>query len=184
MLRHIVTASYDRRRRVLVLWIAALVAAVVLAGTAGGDNEVDFTVPGSDSAEAVDLLQERFPEFAGGTVDVVYTADGGVTDADVTGRIDALATELADVPNVVAAEPGLVSPDGSTGVLQVRFDLPGEQLPTTSVERVMDLAGEAEGDGLRVELGGYPIETVENSEAGSESVGLVAALVILLVAFG
>jgi RND superfamily putative drug exporter len=184
MLRHIVTASYDRRRRVLVLWIAALVAAVVLAGTAGGDNEVDFTVPGSDSAEAVDLLQERFPEFAGGTVDVVYTADGGVTDADVTGRIDALATELADVPNVVAAEPGLVSPDGSTGVLQVRFDLPGEQLPTTSIERVMDLAGEAEGDGLRVELGGYPIETVENSEAGSESVGLVAALVILLVAFG
>ena len=184
MLRRIVTASYDRRRRVLVLWIAALVAAVVLAGTAGGDNEVDFTVPGSDSAEAVDLLQERFPEFAGGTVDVVYTADGGVTDADVTGRIDALATELADVPNVVAAEPGLVSPDGSTGVLQVRFDLPGEQLPTTSVERVMDLAGEAEGDGLRVELGGYPIETVENSEAGSESVGLLAALVILLVAFG
>jgi RND superfamily putative drug exporter len=184
MLRHIVTASYDRRRRVLVLWIAALVAAVVLAGTAGGDNEVDFTVPGSDSAEAVDLLQERFPEFAGGTVDVVYTADGGVTDADVTGRIDALATELADVPNVVAAEPGLVSPDGSTGVLQVHFDLPGEQLPTTSIERVMDLAGEAEGDGLRVELGGYPIETVENSEAGSESVGLVAALVILLVAFG
>ena len=184
MLRRIVTASYDRRRRVLVLWIAALVAAVVLAGTAGGDNEVDFTVPGSDSAEAVDLLQERFPEFAGGTVDVVYTADGGVTDADVTGRIDALATELADVPNVVAAEPGPVSPDGSTGVLQVRFDLPGEQLPTTSVERVMDLAGEAEGDGLRVELGGYPIETVENSEAGSESVGLLAALVILLVAFG
>ena len=184
MLRRIVTASYDRRRRVLVLWIAALVAAVVLAGTAGGDNEVDFTVPGSDSAEAVDLLQERFPEFAGGTVDVVYTADGGVTDADVTGRIDALATELADVPNVVAAEPGLVSPDGSTGVLQVRFDLPGEQLPTTSVERVMDLAGEAEGDGLRVELGGYPIETVEHSEAGSESVGLLAALVILLVAFG
>jgi putative drug exporter of the RND superfamily len=184
MLRRIVTASYDRRRRVLVLWIAALVAAVVLAGTAGGDNEVDFTVPGSDSAEAVDLLQERFPEFAGGTVDVVYAADGGVTGPDVTNRIDALATELADVPNVVAAEAGPVAPNGSTGVLQVRFDLPGEQLPTTSVERVMDLAGEAEGDGLRVELGGYPIETVENSEAGSESVGLLAALVILLVAFG
>ncbi len=35
----------------------------------------------------------------------------------------------------------------------------------------MDLAGEAEGDGLRIELGGYPIETVEQQEAGSESVG-------------
>ncbi|HEX5947165.1 MAG TPA: MMPL family transporter [Acidimicrobiales bacterium] len=184
MLRALVTASYDRRRRVLVLWIGALVAAIVLAATAGGDNEIDFTVPGSDSADAVDLLQQRFPEFAGGTVDVVYTADGGVTAPDVTDRIDALAAELATVPNVVAAEPGLVSPDGSTGVLRVRFDLPGEQLPATSVERVMDVAGETAGDDLQVELGGYPIETVEQNEAGSESVGLLAAMIILLVAFG
>ena len=35
-----------------------------------------------------------------------------------------------------------------------------------------------------MELGGYPIEKVERQEAGSESVGLLAALVILLVAFG
>jgi putative drug exporter of the RND superfamily len=184
MLRRLVTWSYDRRRRVVALWVAALVAATVLAGVAGGDNEVDFTVPGSDSAEAVELLQDRFPVFAGGNVDVVYTAEGGVTGPDVTGRIDRLAAELGDVPNVVAADPGPVSPDGSTGVLQVRFDLPGEQLPTTSVERVMDLSGATEGDGLRIELGGYPIETVEQQEAGSESVGLLAALVILLVAFG
>ena len=43
MLRALVTTSYDRRRRVLVLWIGALVAAIVLAATAGGDNEIDFT---------------------------------------------------------------------------------------------------------------------------------------------
>ncbi len=184
MLRRLVTWSYDRRRRVLALWVAAVLAASVLAGAFGGDNEVDFTVPGSDSAEAVALLQERFPEFAGGTVDVVYTSDGGVTGAAVADRIGSLAADLRDVPNVVAADPGLVSPDGSTGVLQVRFDEPGEQLPATSVERVMDLAGEAEGDDLRIELGGYPIETVEQQEAGSESVGLLAAAVILLVAFG
>jgi uncharacterized membrane protein YdfJ with MMPL/SSD domain len=77
MLRRLVTWSYDRRRRVVVLWIAALVAASVLAGAAGGDSEFDFTVPGSDSAEAVELLQERFPRFAGGTIDVVYTAKTG-----------------------------------------------------------------------------------------------------------
>jgi RND superfamily putative drug exporter len=184
MLRRLVTWSYDRRRRVVALWVAALVTATVLSSVAGGDNEVDFTVPGSDSAEAVELLQDRFPEFAGGTVDVVYASDGGVTAPDVTQRVDRLAADLGEVPNVVAAEPGPISPDGSTGVLQVRFDVANERLPTTSVERVMDLAGEAEGDGLRVELGGYPIQTVEQQEAGSESVGLLAALVILLVAFG
>jgi RND superfamily putative drug exporter len=184
VLRNLVAWSYDRRRRVVALWVAAVVAASVLAGVAGGDNEADFTVPGSDSAEAVELLQERFPRFAGGTVDVVYSADGGVTAPDVTARVDQLAGALAEVDHVVAAERGPVSPDGGTGVLQVRFDLAAEKLPVESVERVMDLAGAAERDGMRVELGGYPIETVEQRDAGSESVGLAAALIILLIAFG
>jgi RND superfamily putative drug exporter len=184
MLRRLVTWSYDRRRRVVALWLAAVVAASVLAGVAGGDSEADFTVPGSDSAEAVELLQERFPRFAGGTVDVVYTAADGVTGADTAARIDALAGDIARVDHVLAAEPGPVSPDGSTGMVNVRFDEDAQRVPAESVERVMDLAGEAEGDGLQIELGGYPIEQVEQSEAGSESVGLLAALVILLVAFG
>src|SRR5690606_37177447 len=128
MLRRIVTWSYDRRRRVLVLWVAALVAAIALAGVAGGDNEVDYTVPGSDSAEAVDLLQDRFPEFAGGTVDVVYTSAGGVTRPDVVRRAERLAADLGEVPHVVAARPGPVSPDGSTGILRVRFDVADERL--------------------------------------------------------
>jgi putative drug exporter of the RND superfamily len=183
-LRRLVTWSYDHRRRVVVLWIAALVAASVLAGVAGGDTEADYTVPGSDSAEAVELLQERFPRFAGGTVDVVYTAEGGVTGPDTAARIDALARDIARVDHVLAAEPGPVSPDGSTGMVNVRFDEDAQRVPAESVERVMDLAGEAEGEGLRIELGGYPIEKVEQTEAGSESVGLLAALVILLVAFG
>ena len=184
ILRKLVTWSYDRRRRVLVLWIAAVVAASVLAGAAGGDTAQDVTVPGSDSANAVELLQERFPRFAGGTVDVVYTAPDGVTGPDTAARIDALAGDIAAVDHVLAAEPRPVSPDGSTGLVQVRFDRDAQQLPAESVERVMHLAGEAEGDGLQIELGGYPIEKVEQSEAGSESVGLIAALVILLVAFG
>jgi putative drug exporter of the RND superfamily len=188
MLRRLVTWSHDRRWRVVALWVAALVAATVLAQAAGGDTEADFTVPGSDSAHAVELLRDRFPEFAGGTVDVVYTvgdgASSGVTDPQVVRRVDRLAADLREAPNVVAAAPGAVSPDGSTGILQVRFDVAGERVPATSVERVMDLAGEASGDGLRVELGGYPIERVERREAGSESVGLLAALLILLVAFG
>ncbi len=184
MLRKLVTWSYDRRRRVVALWVAALVAASVLAGVAGGDNEADFTVPGSDSAEAVDLLQERFPRFAGGTVDVVYAADGGVTSPQVTDRVAGLADQIAEVDHVVATEPGPVAPDQTTGVLTVRFDQAGEKLPTEVAERVMAVAGQAEQDGLRIELGGYPIERAERQEAGSETVGLAAALLILLVAFG
>ncbi|HET9611460.1 MAG TPA: MMPL family transporter [Acidimicrobiales bacterium] len=184
MLTRLVRWSYDRRRRVVALWVAALVAVSVLAGVAGGDNEVDFRVPGSDSAAALDLLEQRFPRFAGGTVDVVYTAEGGVTDPATSSRVDELASDLAAVDHVIAAEPGPVAPDGRTGMVQVSFDEPAESVPVEAVEHVIDLAGAAEGDGLRIELGGFPIEQVEQAEAGSEGVGLLAALVILLVAFG
>ncbi|HEX6419644.1 MAG TPA: MMPL family transporter, partial [Acidimicrobiales bacterium] len=184
MLERLVRWSYDRRRRVVALWIGAVVLASALAGVAGGDNEVDFRVPGSDSAAALDLLADRFPRFAGGTVDVVYTSDRGVTGPGVAGRIEDLGRDLAVVDHVATAEPGPVAPDGRTGILRVTFDRPGEQVPVAAVERVIDLAGEAAGDDLRVELGGYPIERVESAEAGSEGVGLVAAMVILLVAFG
>ncbi|HEY8544189.1 MAG TPA: MMPL family transporter [Acidimicrobiales bacterium] len=187
MLRRLVAWSHDRRRRVVALWVAAVVAATVLANVAGGDTEVDFTVPGSDSAEAVELLRDRFPAFAGGTVDVVVAADR-VTDPAVARRVEHLTTELAAAPNVVSVGSLLPSPDESTGIVPVRFDLPAEQLPAASVERVIDIAGEAAGESdgtdLRVELGGYPIQQAEQREAGSESVGLLAALLILLVAFG
>ena len=122
MLRKLVSWCYDHRRRVVAIWIVGLVAATALAGTAGGDNEVDFTVPGSDSAQAGELMKERFPSFAGASVNVVYTADDGVANPEVAIRIDDLTGDIAGVDHVVAAEAGPVSPDGRTGVVQVRFD--------------------------------------------------------------
>jgi RND superfamily putative drug exporter len=114
----------------------------------------------------------------------VYTAPAGVDRAGVAARIDALAQDIAGVDHVVAAERGSVSPDRSTGILEVRFDVAAEKLDAATVERVIDLAHGAAGHGLQIELGGYPIEKVERTGSGSESAGLLAALVILLLAFG
>src|SRR5690606_9048866 len=116
--------------------------------------------------------------------DVVYASEQGVTGPEVTTRIEDLSRDLTGDDHVISAEPGPVAPDGRTGILRVAFDEPGERVPVAAVEQVIDLAGEAAGDDLQVELGGYPIERVESAEAGSEGVGLLAAMVILLVAFG
>jgi RND superfamily putative drug exporter len=183
MLGKLVRWSYHHRRRVLALWIAAVVAASLLAGAAGGTTRADFTVPGSDSAEASELLEQRFPRFAGATVDIVYAAPDGVT-AEHAARIDALRREAGAVDHVVSADAGATSPDGTTGVVHVRFDAAAEALPSEPVEQLVQVARQAEGNGLRIELGGYPVEQFERSESGSESVGLLAALVILMIGFG
>ncbi len=184
MLHRVVTWSYDRRRLVVALWVLVVAVAVTLAGIAGGDNEIDYNVPGSDSARAVGLLEDRFPEVAGGTVSLVYTSAGDVTGSHVDAIVHRMETAIAEVDHVVGVERRPVAPDRSAGMLQIHFDEADQEVPAGAVAEVIDVARRAEGDGLQVELGGYPVQQLEQSEASSESVGLVAAVAILLVAFG
>ncbi|HEX5613987.1 MAG TPA: MMPL family transporter [Acidimicrobiia bacterium] len=176
--------AYDRRRRVVGAWLALLVVASVAAGAFGGENKVDFRMPGSDSSDAIDVLDERMPEFAGGTVDVVYRADGGVTDPAVTARIDDLAAELRQVDHVAGVVPGAVAADGSTAILTVQLDETAEKMPVAATTEIIDLVEAANVDGLQVEAGGFAVQNAEETEAGSEGFGLLFAAAILLVAFG
>lgn len=116
MLRHLVTWSYDRRRRVLALWVAALATISILAAVAGGETTVDYRTPGSDSSAALTVLEDRLPELSGATIEVIYRADAGVDDPIVASRIAALAADLRTVDHVVGTDAGPVSPDGRTGV--------------------------------------------------------------------
>ena len=79
LLKRVIASSYDRRRRVVALWLAALIATSLLAGAAGGKTEVDYSVPGTDSSQAISVLQNHIAALAGGTVDVVYRADEGAS---------------------------------------------------------------------------------------------------------
>src|SRR3954447_17930164 len=66
--------SFRRRRLALVAWLLAVVAAIAASGMWSGDYEADYTVRGSDSRAAQDLLSQRFAAHAGDTVDVVLQA--------------------------------------------------------------------------------------------------------------
>ena len=114
--------AYDKRRRVVGTWLALLVIASVAAGAFGGDNKVDFRTPGSDSSDAIAVLDERMPQFAGGTIDVVYRDESGVADPAVAARIDELARELREVDHVVGVVPGAVADGGGTAILTVQLD--------------------------------------------------------------
>ena len=54
--------SYRRRGVTVLAWVAALAAAVVLSTFFGGDFKADYSAPGSDSKQALELLEQRFPD--------------------------------------------------------------------------------------------------------------------------
>ncbi len=178
--------AFERRRAVVAVWLVALVAAFAGAGLAG-DWSADYSTPGSDSRAAAELLQDRFPERNPDTVDVVWQARDGAGSAAATERIDRLvaaADGLEGIGRGATASDAELSRDGSIGVLRIPLaELPGA-IPTESGERLIELAGEASGAGLRVELGGQLIANAQEGEISSEMVGLAIATLVLLLTFG
>jgi RND superfamily putative drug exporter len=179
-----------RHRRLVVLgWIAILLGCGVAAGAAGSTFKQNFSLPKSDSQQAVQLLKDRFPQQSGDTAQVVFHARAGtLRDPALQARVRrALRTVQGDphVRSVQPPGPGSVSPDGRTAFATVAFDARAFELSKATIQRVIDDAQAAASPALQVELGGQPIEQArQGGSSSTEAVGLAAAIVVLLLTFG
>ena len=178
--------AFRRRRAVVAVWVAGLIAAFGAAGFAG-DWSADYSTPGSESRAAAELLQERFPERNPETVDVVWQARDGAGSTVVEQRIDRLVADAGALEGIgrgASAAQADISRDGSIGVLRIPLtELPGA-VPRASGERLIELAEQASGAGLRIELGGQLIANAQEGEISSEMVGFAIAALVLLLTFG
>ncbi len=119
---------HDHRRIVLGLWIAALFLANGIASSVGEDYRQDFTLPGAESTEGFDILNESFEgQGAGQTGTIVFQADQGVADPVVQAAMTELFDEVAAQDGVSFVEspygerPGLISEDGTIAYANVEF---------------------------------------------------------------
>ncbi len=192
MLNRLARWSYRRRWIMVALWIVALVGFIFLASTAGGEYSQNFSLPGSDSQEAYDLLSERFPEQAGETAEIVFQAEGGVADPAVQSTMEGLFGQLEEVRYVIGVDSPYaegaqqISQDGSIAFATVHFqDLDGEAVPVPVADEIKELSAEAQTDAVTIEPGGSVIAFSEFEEpGGAEGIGLIAAMIILLITFG
>lgn len=190
--------------RVIGVWVLAAVVVVAASSTGGKELEDSFLVPGVDSAVALDLLSDAQSEQAGVTARVVLTPrDSGATFtatseaaaslAQVQRQVEALpkVVAVADASAALAAGPeaavdsGIFSPDGRIAVLPVQYPLL-EELEVADLEALEEVvAANAENAVVQVEAGGELFFTFDEPETGlGELLGIVAAVVILLLAFG
>jgi RND superfamily putative drug exporter len=192
-MRRFASWTTSHRKTVIIGWIVALVGFGVLAGAVGSDFTEEFSLPSSDSKEALDLLETRFPAQAGDTVQIVYKAESGVESPAVKRTMEGVFTKVEALPHVSeVASPyeeggaGAVSDDGKIAYATAQFNVTTDKLGDDEVKEIMDTAQAAGGDGLQVEVGGSPAEEVrsEEEEGGSEMIGVLAAIIVLLISFG
>ena len=77
--RSVAMASARHPWRTIASWLVVTAAVFALAGAIGGTFTDDFSSPGSQSARALDLLNQSFPEANKGKALVVLASEDGRT---------------------------------------------------------------------------------------------------------
>jgi RND superfamily putative drug exporter len=178
------------RRLVVAAWFVAVLALAFVGKAAGGQFHDTVNVPGVESQQAANLLKRTFPAQAGGGAQIVFHPHTGtLTDpanaAAITESIDAVRR----LPHVVGATNPLatkaISQNGSIGLGTARYDQSSISLPKDTFSRLEAATAPATKAGLQVEFGGeIPSAAARPSFGSSEGLGVLAAMFILLVAFG
>ena len=188
MLKRIARTSYRRRWRVLAAWVVLLVGLIVASNAAGGVFRNEFSLNGSESSAAFDLLEEKgFSDRAGFSGQIVFQADQGVDDSQVQAEMERLFTRVENtVPRVEVVSPysapRQISEDGRIAYAEVNFaDRPDAEF-FDAADEIKAEAQDVQIDGVQIELGGELFADFEMP--ASEAIGILLAIVVLLFAFG
>ncbi|HYQ63481.1 MMPL family transporter [Actinophytocola sp.] len=174
------------RKLVVLLWVLLAVGLLAGARLVDGTTADDVVVPGSDSEAANALLSADKP-FGQQSSQLVLTAPAG-TRVDSPGLRAAIRDTVVAVSAVpgVGTVPARVEP--SPNRTAVRFTVPLDPGVTAGKalgQQVLDATGPARAAGMDVALGGtLGRELSALNSRPSEIIGIVAALVVLLLAFG
>jgi putative drug exporter of the RND superfamily len=172
----------------VVGWAALAIVVSVIAHSAGSDYANNFTLPGTESQHAQDLLQSEFPGQSGDSDTIVFHTIAGSVDSPAVERANRpLLAKVAAMPDVVS----VISPHSAVGAAQVSADRRTAFATITYTKRANALPDDAGAPvlaavqavhlpGLQVTAGGEVIENAEGFSIGpATDVGVIAALVIL-----
>ena len=209
MLQRLARFCYRRRWLVLLAWVVLLVGLSAARGAAGGVFRDEFSLPGSESQDAQDLLEQHgFGNRAGFGGQIVVANPDGFDDPGLRDLLDELLFDeaQASIPQAQVISPfseegeRQISEPGTVAYAEINLadrdnkgyedaGETGRNLVDTWQRRATERA-QADGDDAlvreidrtQIELGGDIF--VEPEEFSSEGIGLLAAVVVLLIAFG
>ncbi|GLY18185.1 membrane protein [Kineosporia sp. NBRC 101677] len=181
--------SFIHRRIVTVVWIALLALAGAGSVTLAGQTNDNFTLPGLESTEAFDLIEQRAPDSnpEGATARIVFEAPEGETIKDnqeaITKALAAVVTEDVQQPVADPVTAGTVSQDGRVGYATVTYTVIPAELSDADKDALTEVKTLAEDAGLRAAIGGDAMDAVPHAGT-AEVIGIGIAFVVLLITFG
>ncbi|MFC7530574.1 MMPL family transporter [Actinoplanes sp. GCM10030250] len=180
--------SFRRRRWTLAVWVTVLALFGIGAATLSGPTSNAFSIPGTESSRALEVLEEKFgsSDGANATAKVVFTATGDtrLTGGEQKAAVEAAIAGMAKAPQVAAVSDPFVSQtvsqDQRTAYATVTYSVPATDVTTEARKALLDAGASA---AVGVEFSGEVTRTAEESHA-AEAIGIVVAAFVLLMTFG
>src|SRR5271154_4501454 len=166
---------YRHRWATLIGWIAAVACLITLWQLFGAAAQNAFT--GSDPGQTV--LNQHFPQQSGDTLTLAIRSRQPIADvrADVEGALAPFERAAASVSELHVAA------DGHIAFAALQFEV--TSVPTGEAKTLMADATRASGRGITYSLGGDAVDLAETPYGGpSNGIGVGAAMIVLLIAFG
>jgi len=175
--------------RTTASWVLALGAVFLLAAAGGGTFADDFSAPRSESARAMNLVADNFPEAAKGKALVVLEAPDGSTLQQERAEVTAVLQEVTGLDHVASVtdpfRAGAISEDGRIGYAELTLDVPEREMGKPAFATLSEGVTSINAQDLRVELGGDAVFlNAGGGGSGHVGIGLLVALLVLLVVFG
>jgi len=179
-------AAFRRRKAVLALWLVVLGGIFAAAAALSGPTTDSATIPGTESQQAIDLLEQRLPQANGASGRIVFAAPPGerlTAGAPARAVADAVAG-AAEAPGVRSVSEPLTSANGRVALAQVTWAQSADEIPDGSVEAVQRAAGRARAAGVQVEFGGDAVADEASPGGVGELLGIAVAALVLTITFG
>ncbi|MEU6283994.1 MMPL family transporter [Streptomyces sp. NPDC047028] len=184
---------------VIVAWLVALAVLQVLNRSFGGSYSDNFSLPGVQSEQGLQVLEQHDPA-AGGYSSQIVLRDNAKPLTSLSGQISTTISDLGKLPHVLAAQNplaaagkpparpnvGPLSSDAKTGYITVRFNVEPSTLGHSYLNGVDRAVQPLRSAGAQVEYGG-PLGELARPQADdrvSELIGFAVAIVVLLLGFG
>jgi RND superfamily putative drug exporter len=178
---------------VIAVWVVLAIALLAISAASGSKTSENLTLPGTDSTTATELLEDNLPEQAYGSNPLVFEApQGKLSQQKYATAIEETAKGLNELGEVNSAVSPLtpqgarfLNEDGSIGYIPVVLNVGPGEIDEEQAERILDKAEPARKAGLEVAVGSYVGQQLSKpATETSEAIGLAAAVIILLFAFG
>ncbi|MFP3466679.1 MMPL family transporter [Leifsonia sp. SIMBA_070] len=187
--------AYRARRAVVAGWLVLLALLFVGAGLLSTGTDNTFTIPGTESQNALDALARTFPQVSGASAQLIAVAPkgGDVRDPAFQSSVEHTVTEIAAIPQVTSASSpysgpstGNVSSDGSAALVPIQLSVATTAvLPSTSdaLQEAGRTLEKALPPGSQVAVGGQVFSSSVAGISVTELLGLAVAFVVLVLTF-